>query len=346
MTCREGRIDMGIQNDPTAEERPRGGRLRMRAIRLTGPGRIGAVSAPAPRPGPGEALIRLEGCGVCASNLEPWAGPDWMSFPTEPGAPGHEGWGVVEEVGPGAAGLAPGMRVATLGQRSYATHEILPAGLVAELPPGLHGRPFPGEPLGCAMNILRRSHIRAGALVAVVGVGFIGALLVRLASAAGAEVVAISRRKEALAAAARMGAAVTIPLGREEEAIERVRDLSGGRMCEVAIEAGGAQRTLDLASGLTAVGGRLVIAGYHQDGPRQIDMQSWNWRGIEVTNAHERDPQVCMRGLREAIAAAAEGRLEPWPLLTHSYPLARLDAALNATRDKPDGFMKAVVTCA
>ena len=45
----------------------------------------------------------------------------------------------------------------------------------------------------------------------------------------------------------------------------------------------------------------------------------------------------------EAIRAVAEGRLDPTPLYTHTYPLSELDTALNATRDRPDGFMKALV---
>ena len=56
------------------------------------------------------------------------------------------------------------------------------------------------------------------------------------------------------------------------------------------------------------MGGRLVVAGYHQDGPRQVNMQDWNWKGIDVVNAHERDPAVHRHGLREAVAAVAGGR--------------------------------------
>src|SRR5690606_31798195 len=94
---------------------------------------------------------------------------------------------------------------------------------------------------------------------------------------------------------------------------------------------------------LTAEGGRLVVAGYHQDGPRQVNMQLWNWRGFDVINAHERDPAVCMRGLREAVEAVACGRLDPAGLYTHTYPLERLGEALDATRDRPEGFLKALV---
>jgi threonine dehydrogenase-like Zn-dependent dehydrogenase len=115
-------------------------------------------------------------------------------------------------------------------------------------------------------------------------------------------------------------------------------------MCERVIEAVGKQWPLDLAGELVAEGGRLVVAGYHQDGPRQVNMQMWNWKGIDVVNAHERDPAVQMQGLREAVEAVASGRLDPAPLYTHAYPLERLGEALDATRDRPDGFLKALVT--
>lgn len=59
--------------------------------------------------------------------------------------------------------------------------------------------------------------------------------------------------------------------------------------------------------------GRLIIAGYHQDGPRQVDMQQWNWRGLDVINAHERDPAVAARGLREAMSAVDSGSIAPFP---------------------------------
>ncbi|MGE5501622.1 MAG: L-iditol 2-dehydrogenase, partial [Ignavibacteriales bacterium] len=89
--------------------------------------------------------------------------------------------------------------------------------------------------------------------------------------------------------------------------------------------------------------GKLIVAGYHQDGPRQVNMWLWNWRGIDVINAHERDPAAYIDGIREAVEVVASGRLDPSPLYTHTYPLDRLDEALNATRDRPDGFLKAIV---
>lgn len=316
----------------------------MRAAVLTGPGALRIDEVSRPEPGRGQVRIRLEGCGVCASNLEPWAGPEWMQFPTEPGALGHEGWGVVDAVGEDVDALQAGDRVATLSGRSFAEYDLADAAGVIRLPDALAGRPFPGEPLGCAMNIFRRSAIEPGQTVAILGIGFLGAALTRLATDAGARVIAISRRESSLQLARDMGAAETIPMHDHYAIIEQVKALTDGRFCERVIEAVGKQWPLDLAAELTAEGGRLVIAGYHQDGPRQVNMQLWNWRGFDVINAHERDPAVQRRGVEEAVEAVASGRLDPAPLYTHRYSLHQLDDALNATRDKPDGFVKALIT--
>jgi threonine dehydrogenase-like Zn-dependent dehydrogenase len=313
----------------------------LRAARVTGPGRIEVVELPLPEPGPGEIRVRLEGCGVCASNLEPWAGPDWMSFPTEPGGLGHEGWGRVDALGEGVEGFAVGDRVAVLNQHGYASHDVVRGTQAVKLPPELDGVPFPGEAFGCAVNIARRSRFEAGQVVAVIGVGFIGAAVVALAAGAGATVVAISRREESLALAREMGAAHAIPMTDHWGIIEEVKRITGGRGADVVVEAAGQEWPLNLAGDIVAEGGRLVIAGYHQGGPRTVDIGGWNWRGLDIVNAHERRPEVNLRGLREAVEAAAAGRIDPRRLVTHRYPLERLDEALNATRDKPEGFVKA-----
>jgi threonine dehydrogenase-like Zn-dependent dehydrogenase len=315
----------------------------MRAAVLAAPGQVRVEAVARPEPGPRQVRLRLEGCGVCASNLTPWAGPGWMRFPTEPGALGHEGWGVVDAIGERVEGLSIGARVAALSYKAYAEYDLAEADAVIPLPEKLAGKPFPGEPLGCAMNIFRRSEIAAGQTVAIVGIGFLGALLTRLAADAGARVIAISRRPFSLELARAFGAAETIPMDDHHGIIGRVKELTGGAFCERVIEAVGKQWPLDLAAALTRERGRLVIAGYHQDGPRQVDMQLWNWRGLDVINAHERDPRVYVEGIHAAVEAVASGRLDPSPLYTHVFALDRLGEALDATRDRPDGFLKALV---
>jgi threonine dehydrogenase-like Zn-dependent dehydrogenase len=316
----------------------------MRAAVVAAPGQVRLEEIERPAPGPGQVRVRLEGCGVCASNLTPWAGPEWQQYPLEPGALGHEGWGLVDAVGEGVTELAVGDRVAALSYKSYAEYDLAEAAACVKLPECLAGQPFPGEPLGCAMNIFRRCDIRPGQTVAIVGIGFLGAILTRLATDAGARVIAISRRPFSLEVARRFGAAEVVPMDDHQAIIERVKALTDGALCDRVVEAVGYQWPLDLAAELTRERGKLIIAGYHQDGPRQVNMWLWNWRGLDVICAHERDPAVYAQGLREAVEAVASGRLDPSPLYTHAFPLEKLDEALNATRDRPDGFLKALVT--
>jgi len=297
------------------------------------------VDVPVPEPGAGEVRLRLEGCGVCGSDLAVWTGRPWFEYPRPAGAPGHEGWGVVDAVGEGAEGLSEGDRVTGLTYNAYADYDLARAEDLVPLPAGVEH--FPGEALGCAVNVVRRSGIHPGITVGVIGAGFLGCVIGQLAADAGARVIAISRRRSALETAREMGAAETIAL--EEPVAERVEELTGGQLCDVVVEAAGVQSTLDLAGPLTKTRGRLVIAGFHQDGSRQVDMQLWNWRGLDVVNAHERDPRVYVEGIREAAAAVSDGRLDPSPLYTHRFGLDEVDQALETAVERPEGFMKALV---
>lgn len=316
----------------------------MRAAIIEGPSHQITRSLPLPEIGPRDVRVRLEGCGVCHSNIPVWEGRPWFTYPLEPGAPGHEGWGTVDAVGDDVRNCQPGDRVAVLSYHAYAEYDVAPADAVVPLPSSLAGVPFPGEPLGCAMNIFSRSGIEAGQTIVILGVGFLGALLTQLATNAGARVIAISRRPFALEVARRFGAAETIPMDDHTRIIERVRTLTEGTFADRVIEATGQQWPLDLGGELTRERGRLIIAGFHQDGPRNINMFLWNWRGIDVVNAHERDPKIYIAGIRAAVDAVARGDLDPTPLYTHRYPLDMLGAALDATRERPEGFMKALIT--
>jgi threonine dehydrogenase-like Zn-dependent dehydrogenase len=315
----------------------------MRAASIAEPGKIALCEVDVPDPGPDELRIRVEGCGVCGSNLGPWQGLPWLKYPLPAGDSGHEAWGIVDAVGKNVRHLAEGDRVAALSYRAYAEYDVADARHVLSIPVELAERAFPGEALACAMNIFERSRISGGQDVAIIGVGFLGALLTRLCTNAGANVIAISRRKFALKLAREMGARHTVTLDDHARIIERVRELTGGAFCDRVIEAVGKQWPLDLAAELTKTRGLLVVAGYHQDGPRQVNMQLWNWRGIDVVNAHERDQAVYLAGMQRALSSVLSGAVDPEPLYTHRFPLEQLDRALDATATRPEGFLKALV---
>jgi threonine dehydrogenase-like Zn-dependent dehydrogenase len=314
----------------------------MRAARIVAPRRVEIETVPLPRPGPSEVRVRLQGCGVCGSNLAVWRGRPWFNYPLEAGAPGHEGWGSVDEAGAAVQKFRPGDRVAFLSQHAYAEYDLAEAAHLVSVPENT--AIFPGEALGCAENAFRRTEVEAGQTVAVVGVGFLGALLIQLLSRAGAVVIAVSRRSFALEIARRSGAVETIKLDEPKRVIATVMEQTGALGCERVIEAAGEQETLDLASELVRVRGRLVIAGYHQESNRRVNMQLWNWRGIDVINAHERDPKQYVEGMRVAANKVAHRQIEPSFLYTHSYPLEKLGAALAALEERPGQFLKAWIT--
>jgi threonine dehydrogenase-like Zn-dependent dehydrogenase len=315
----------------------------MRAAVIAEPRRVEIEEVARPTPGADQLLVRLEGCGVCASNIPPWEGKPWFTYPMARGALGHEGWGRVEAVGEQVKEFAPGDRIAMLSNNAYAEYDLCVPSAAVKLPESLDGEPFPAEPLGCAMNIFNRAAIQQGDVVAIVGIGFLGALLTQLATALGAQVIAISRREFSLRFARDAGAAHCIPMDDHHKIIDEVKRLTSGRFCDIVIEAVGKQWPLDLAAELTRERGRLVVAGYHQDGPRQVNMQLWNWRGLDVINAHERDPAVYLQGMQAAVAAVERGTLNPRPLYTHRFELEQLGDALNMSAERPDGFMKALV---
>jgi threonine dehydrogenase-like Zn-dependent dehydrogenase len=317
---------------------------KMLAAVLVCPGQFELQKLQVPEPASDEVRMKVEYCGICSSNLAPWRGAPWFEYPFPPGAPGHESVGVVELVGANVSGLEVGTQVSMLGNSGFAEYEIAKAKCVVPISNGPRKVPFLGEPLGCAMNVFRRAQIRKNVWVAIVGTGFLGTILLQLCTEAGAKVIAISRRRSALQLAEKMGATLTLSLENQSKLLAAVREVTEEHFCPVVIEAGGAQETLDIASAVTGIRGRLVIAGYHQDGPRSVNMQEWNWRGIDVINAHERDEAVYIEGIREAAEAVASTRIRLEELVSHFFPLEQIEKGFQTLERRPEGFIKGVVS--
>ncbi|MDX1752735.1 MAG: zinc-binding dehydrogenase [Salinimicrobium sediminis] len=314
-----------------------------KAAVLSAPKKVTVKEINLPQPGKGEVRIKMEGSGVCASNIPVWEGRDWFNYPVTPGEPGHEGWGVIDAVGDGVENLKEGDRVTALTYNAYATHDISKEESVVKLPDSLAGKAFPGEPLGCAVNIFERSDIQQGQKVAIVGSGFLGTLLVQLAKSAGAEVIAVSRREFSLDTAKQAGADHLVEMVDHHKIIEKVKELTNGDFCERVIECTGKEWPLNLSIELTGTRGKLIVAGFHQDGMRSVNVQMLNWRGIDMISAHERDPQQYIKGIKGAIKAVEEGKMDPYPLFTHTFSLEEMEQAYEHLIKRPDGFIKALI---
>jgi 2-desacetyl-2-hydroxyethyl bacteriochlorophyllide A dehydrogenase len=314
----------------------------MKTSVIESPGRIIIRDSELPVIGEKDVLVRLEGTGVCASNLPVWEGRDWFSYPFEPGAPGHEGFGKIAAIGPGVTEVSIGDKVALISYNAFAEYDKADVNNVVRIPSLMSGTPFPGEPAACAVNVFKRSDVR-GQTVLVIGAGYLGCLLIELIRNAGSEVVVVSRRKTSLDFASAAGASRLFQIGDYKDTLAELK-ATYPEGFQTIIEATGAQSSLDLATELISVRGRLVIAGYHQDGPRIINMQQWNWKGIDVVNAHERDQVIYKRGLEEAIELSGRGVLNPEKYITHYLSFENINDAFRLLRERPENFMKAVIT--
>src|SRR3954471_12119528 len=106
----------------------------MLAGRLVAPERFEIETVQRPEPKQNEVRFRVEGSGVCASNLGPWFGLPWTQYPLGPGESGHEAWGIVDAVGKNVAGFAEGDRVAAVSYHAYAEYDVADASAVLRLP--------------------------------------------------------------------------------------------------------------------------------------------------------------------------------------------------------------------
>ncbi len=308
---------------------------------LTGPGRVESRRRALEPLRAGQALLRVTQSGVCSSEVDKWLGHG-ASYPAEIG---HEVAGVVEEVAPGGdPALAVGDHVVSWvpggGMAGFVPVEARHA--IRVRPGGVF--PAAAEPVACCVNAVELAAPALGADVLVIGTGFMGQLLVRLSLLKGARSVTVAgRRPEALARSVAGGASRVVDLRAASlpEAVGAGPDGSGG--ADVTYEATGAQDGLTLAGRATRTGGTVAIVGYHQGGPRTLDLAYWNERAFRIANAHFRDLDTILGGMRTAVALAEAGRLDPADLLTHRYPLEDVARAFRDAADKPEGFVKAVV---
>jgi len=316
----------------------------MTAAVWTAPGRFELRDTPLPQPEAGQVRVRLEGCGVSAHEFALWeksAAHPLDPHAPSPGAPGREAWGRIDALGAGVQNFLEGERVAFLTEQGYAQYAVANVQDLLRLPPGLDNEPFPAGSLGGAVNLFRRSCINKGDTVAVVGIGFLGALVTQLAVLSEARVIAVGRRPCSLDLARRFGAAHALPFD-PLETPRQVRELTSGALCDIVIEASGKPPALDLAAELTRERGKLMIGGYHHT-PRAVNLPLWNRRGMDVINAHEPSHALCLEGMREAVAVVDAGLITPQPLYTHRFPMERLSEALCLAAERPEGFIKAII---
>jgi threonine dehydrogenase-like Zn-dependent dehydrogenase len=326
----------------------------MRQAVLQSPGTFEIVEAAVPEPAPDELLVQVAACGVCASELDMFTGQTERSFPL---LPGHEVSGIVERVGAAVTRQRPGDRVGIwvteAGFSEYVTVNTefaLPAG---EMPLDL----ALAEPVACAVNAVDIADVRLGDDVAIIGAGFMGALVLKLVLMRGPRRVFVAdTRPEALERARAIGATHTIDVRTESLAdvvrahTDRVPPGTFGDVdpldevgADVTFEVTGAQAPLADGGAATRMAGTLAIVGYHQGGSREIPLGAWNWKALRIVNAHFREIATIMRGMRIGMRLLSSGRMQIDDLVTHRFGLDEVGDAFQMAVDKPAGFLKSTV---
>ncbi|TCC61924.1 hypothetical protein E0H73_14400 [Kribbella pittospori] len=305
---------------------------------LTRPGAGRLVPQKVPTPGPHQVLVRVQNVGVCASDLPTWANPQ----PTYPMQLGHEPVGEVIEAGPGIdvpAGSLVGGRIFP----SFATYAVADLADLVLIPDGVDPAVALPEPVGCVVEGYRRTPTAPGASVAVVGGGFMGLIMVQLlASSAISDLIVIDPRADARDAATACGAGRVYEPASVPGALRYGMNSRETAGVDVVVEASGSQAGLDLAGDLVRPHGVLSILGYHQ-GRRQVNLQDWNWKALDVVNAHVRDQRLLREATLAGLRLQQAGRLELQKLVTHRFTADRIDEAFETLRSKPHGFIKSVV---
>jgi L-iditol 2-dehydrogenase len=341
----------------------------MKALVYTGSLQLDYTDRPAPVAATGEVLVRVKAVAICGSDVHGYTGTTGRRIP--PVVMGHEASGVIEAVGPGTEGWAPGARVTfdsivwcgvcrpcLLGRTNLcetrqtfgvstpafrrdgamAEYVVVPARLLHQLPDAVSfDAAAMVEPAAVAMHAARISEIQTGDLVVVVGAGLIGILAMQAARMLGAGIVAIADVVPGrLELARRLGADVMIDSGDGKPA-DSLEQATGRRTTDVVLEAVGIQRTIDMATALTRPGGRLTLIGNVQPRVEQ-DLQ-----GIVSGELTIRGSSASAGEYPDCIERIADRRLRVAELISRILPLAEGRAGFESLHRGEPGLMRIVL---
>src|SRR6188768_1044846 len=266
-----------------------------------------------PRPvlEPGQILVEVEATGLCHTDIHAAHG-DWPVKPSPPFVPGHEGVGIVKELGPGATELAVGDRVAMpwlgyacgtcdycVSGRETLCHEQKNMGYsidggfgeyatayaryVVKVPEGVD--PLDAAPLTCAgvttYKAVKVAGTRSSDLVAVFGVGGLGHLAIQYARIAGGRVVAVDIHDDKLELARELGAEFTVNAAKDDP-VAAIRKLGGANQ---AIALAVSPRSFEQAYGSLRRGGTLVFVALPADNEVTLPIFETVLNGITIVGS-------------------------------------------------------------
>lgn len=311
---------------------------------------------PTPAPQTGEALVKVAGCGVCHTDLH-YLDHGVPTFKKPPMVLGHECSGTIAACGAGVHHFKEGDRVllpAVYGcghcrmcrtgrenicesmmmfgnnvDGAYAEFIVAPAKDIIPLPPEIplvEGAIIADATTTPYHAVVNRGRVQPGDRVVVFGCGGIGLNVVQIATAVGAQVIAVDVVDSKLEWARKLGAAATLNAKIVERVDKEIRKLSGGG-ADVAFEAIGNPVTQEQAFASVRTGGRAVMVGYSEK-PMRLDTGRVMYRELEVIGSLGCRPVDYPRVLE----LARQGKIKVAELVTAKFPLEQINAAFDTLR--------------
>lgn len=261
----------------------------MKRAALYGAGDIRVEEVEEPVAGYKEAKIRVKYCGICGSDLHEYIhGP----FPVSPF--GHETVGEIVEVGPDLEGFGVGDRVMTANRDGYAEYQVTPEDRLTMLPKNMGWkRAAVLEPLAGSAQAIRRGGVKPGDTVLIVGAGPVGLTLLFAVKAVGVETVYVTDISATRRAKAEeLGAAMTLnPL--DEKIPPKVRELTGGRGVDVAIEAVGVEAALKDCLASARYRGTVIVQGIFTE-RASVHMLAFVSKEMTMIGGNSTDPALAL----------------------------------------------------
>ncbi|MBF6559323.1 MAG: alcohol dehydrogenase catalytic domain-containing protein [Candidatus Binataceae bacterium] len=339
--------------------------MAMQVARLYDFGDIRVEASARPEPGPNELLVRVRACGICSGDIMPW-----YIRRKAPLVLGHEPVGVVEQAGAAVRDFRPGQRVfvhhhapcfqcaacrrgeyvqcatwraTNLNPGGMAEYFLVAAPNLADtlkLPDDLGD--LDGvliEPAACVVKSIRRSGLRPGESILIIGLGIMGMMHVKIARSLGAgTIIGADLFAQRAARARELGADFGLVVSGDDLA-EQVRGVTGGAMADVVIVGPGTSRVI--ASGIAAAGKGATVVQFTATPPDDellVKPHDLYFNETRLVPSYSCGPD----DTREALDLVRRGVISARELVTHQFPLARINEAF-AQAQKPES-LKVVVT--
>jgi len=285
-----------------------------------------------------ETRASLISTGTELAYLQGITKPIQMGEHKYPIVPGYSAAGTVIAVGKGVTNLKKGDRIC--GSNRHGTRLIVDRAEAVRLPDNVSFEEATFHALGAtSMNGVRLSRLVLGETVVVFGMGIVGQLALQIARACGAgKLIAVDLSERRLEMARRVGATTTARP--DEKALEAlVKDLTGGEMAEVVIEATGNPKVFPLALKLAAPLGRVVALGSPRGNTPELDLYTeLHCKGIQLIGAHAAMHPLTAtpynrwtrpRNRELFLDLISRGQIQTKPMITHRMPFAKAVDAFN-----------------